>query len=210
MQTVRCRHQPHTHLGLLSSLFLIILSSLLSFSLQLIRFHFGLRSHIDNEHHSTSSDKKNEELKEDSFSLTRRCGFALARIEKSVLMLEKRVGGKMDCDSKTQLIQEKIGGMIVRHFRSSIQSCEKEIGSIGIDLAAVRREMEQEREKAKREMDDKMRQMEMREKEREMASRRAEEERQREFARKMRDLEETKRMNEKWIEEGRQRKGREE
>ncbi|KAK2943213.1 hypothetical protein BLNAU_21893 [Blattamonas nauphoetae] len=165
----------------------------------------GLRSHIDNEQHSKSTDKKNEEWKEDSFSLTRRCEFALARIEKAVLMLEKRVGGKMDCDSKTRTMQEKIGGMIVRHFRSSIQSSEKEIGSIGIDLAAVRREMEET-----------MRKMEMREKEREMAAKEAEEERQREFARKMREMEserekekremeEMKRMNEKWIEEGRQR-----
>ncbi|KAK2944160.1 hypothetical protein BLNAU_20907 [Blattamonas nauphoetae] len=169
----------------------------------------GLRSYIDNEQHTKSTAKKNEEWKEDSFSLTRRCGFALARIEKAVLMLENRVGGQMDCDTKTRTMQEKIGGMIVRHFRSSIQSCEKEIGAIGIDLAAVRREMDAEREKEKREM-------EKREKEREMAARKAEEERQREFSRKMREMEserekekremeEMKRMNEKWIEDGRRK-----
>ncbi|KAK2943198.1 hypothetical protein BLNAU_21878 [Blattamonas nauphoetae] len=227
MQIVRCRHQPQTHLvegvlgsGIVETLCTRIESEdesekesgsvdVLPTLVVLDQLCSGLRSHIDNEQHSKSINKKNEEWKEDSFSLTRRCGFALARIEKAVLMLEKRVGGKMDCDSKTRTIQKEVGGMIVRHFRSSIQSCEKEIGSIGIDLAAVRREMEQEREKAKREMDDKMRQMEMREKEREMASRRAEEERQREFTRKMREMEEMKRMNEKWIEKGRQQEEKE-
>ncbi|KAK2943207.1 hypothetical protein BLNAU_21887 [Blattamonas nauphoetae] len=97
---------------------------------------------------------------------------------------------------------------------------KKEIGSIGIDLAAVRREMEQERERKKREMDDKLklmeaerekekREMEMRETEREMTARKAEEDRQREFSRKMREMEEMKRMNEKWIEEGRQQEEKE-
>ncbi|KAK2956632.1 hypothetical protein BLNAU_8473 [Blattamonas nauphoetae] len=138
------------------------------------------------------------ESKEDQFSLTRRCGFTLARIEKAVLMLEKAVGGKLDCDEKTRNIQQQVGGMIVRHFRSSIHMSTKEIGAIGIDLAAVRREMEVDREKEKREM-------EMRENEREMAAKKAEEERQRAFSVKMREMDEMKRMNEKWIEEGRQR-----
>ncbi|KAK2952960.1 hypothetical protein BLNAU_12136 [Blattamonas nauphoetae] len=252
IQTVRYRHQPLTLLGLLSSLFFIILSSLLScplsncfafFRFVLIcvwsllcggslscqelegvlssgiverlctriesgsedesesgsanvvatlvvfdRLCCGLRSHITTEEHSKSTDQKNEGSKKDSFSLTRRCGFALARIEKAVLMLEKRVGGKMDCDEKIRNIQQQVGGMIVRHFRSSIQLLSKnEIGAIGIDLTAVRREMEAEREKEKE------------------TARKAEEERQREFSRKMREMEEMKRMNEKWIKEGRQR-----
>ncbi|KAK2954910.1 hypothetical protein BLNAU_10049 [Blattamonas nauphoetae] len=133
------------------------------------------------------------ELKDDSFSLTRRCGFALAQIEKAVLTLGHSLGRRSD--EKSRHLQEKVGGVILRHFSSSLQSpSEKEIGSIGTDLAAVRREM-----------DDKMRQMEMQEKEREMAASKAEKERQKEFARKMREMEEMKRMNEKWIEEGRQR-----
>ncbi|KAK2947573.1 hypothetical protein BLNAU_17478 [Blattamonas nauphoetae] len=256
MQTVRCRQQPLTRLGMLFPLFFIILSSLLSSSLSptvlfsLILFCFdligvwsllcggslscvevegvlssgiverlctriesedenesesgsvdvlptlvvldrlcsGLRSHIDNEQHSKSTDKKNEEWKEDSFSLTRRCGFALARIEKAVLTLGHSLG-RQSADETTRNIQQQVGGMIIRHFSSSISSpSEKEIGSIEIDLAAVRREME------------------MREKEREMAARKAEEERQREFSRKMREMEEMKRMNEELIEEGRQRR----
>ncbi|KAK2947809.1 hypothetical protein BLNAU_17229 [Blattamonas nauphoetae] len=135
----------------------------------------GFRSHVDSEQHSKS--------KEDKFSLTRRCGFALARIEQGILTLEKAVGGKMDCDEKTQNIQKEVGGMIVRHFRSSNHSSKTEIGAIGIDLAAERREMEAEREKM----------------------RQSEEERQREFSRKMREMEDMKKMHEKWIEEGRQR-----
>ncbi|KAK2956317.1 hypothetical protein BLNAU_8684 [Blattamonas nauphoetae] len=127
----------------------------------------GLKSHRDNEQHSTST-KKNEESQEDLFALTRRCGFALALIEQSVLTLVQSLG-RQSADTQTRNIQEKIGGMIVRHFRSSIHPMKKEIGSIAIDLAAVRREMEADREKEKREMED------------------------------------MKRMNEKWIEEGRQR-----
>ncbi|KAK2947584.1 hypothetical protein BLNAU_17489 [Blattamonas nauphoetae] len=170
--------------------------------------------------HSKSTDKKNEEWKEDSFSLTRRCGFALSRIEKAVLTFGQSLENDQN-DENTRKVQNEAGGIVFRHFRSSIQSpSEKEIGSIGIDLASVRREMEQERERVKREMDDKMKQMETerekekkeietereiqrkeREKEKETAKK-AEEERQREFSRKMREMEE---MNEKWIEEGRQR-----
>ncbi|KAK2957898.1 hypothetical protein BLNAU_7074 [Blattamonas nauphoetae] len=141
----------------------------------------------------------------------------------AVLILEKTVGGQMDCYGKTQTIQEKIGGMIVRHFRSSIHSSQKETGSIGIDLAAVRREMEEERIMIRQEREKEKREMEMREKEREIAARKveeerqkerekekettrkAEEERQREYSRKMREMEEMKKTNEKWIEEGRQR-----
>ncbi|KAK2953808.1 hypothetical protein BLNAU_11211 [Blattamonas nauphoetae] len=134
----------------------------------------GLRSHIDNEHRSESTDQKNEEWKEDSFSLTRRCGFALARIEKAVLTLGHSLG-RQSADERTRQFQEKVGGVILRHFSSSVQSpSEKEIGSIGIDLAAVRREM-----------DDKMRQMEA-EREKEKA----------EFSRKMREMEEMKREEE--------------
>ncbi|KAK2947569.1 hypothetical protein BLNAU_17474 [Blattamonas nauphoetae] len=155
----------------------------------------GLRSHIDNEQHSESKHKRNEEWKEDSFSLTRRCGFALARIEKAVLTLGHSLG-KRTPDEKIRQLQEKVGGIAFRHFSSSIQMpMSGEIGAIGIDMAAVRREME-----------DNMRQMEMREKEREMAARKAEEERQREFSRKMREMEEMKRMNEELIEEGRLRR----
>ncbi|KAK2953822.1 hypothetical protein BLNAU_11225 [Blattamonas nauphoetae] len=172
----------------------------------------GLRSHIDSEQHSKSNDKKNEEWREDSFSLTRRCGFALARIEKAVLTLGHSLGGR-GADERTHQLQEKVGGIAFRHFSSSIPSpSQKEIGAFGIDLAAVRREMEEkmkqmeeEREKDKKEREKEKREMEMREKEREMAVKKAEEERQREFSRKMREMEEMKRMNEKWIEEGRQR-----
>ncbi|KAK2949860.1 hypothetical protein BLNAU_15255 [Blattamonas nauphoetae] len=160
----------------------------------------------------------------DLFSLTRRCEFALARIETAVLVVKKNVGGQRNPDKKTKEVQKEVGGMLVRHFQSSIQSSKKEIGEIGIDFAAVRREMETEREKERREMEEKMRkieverdkdrkerekekrEMEMREKEREMAVKKAEEERQREFSRKMREMEEMKRMNEELIEEGRQRR----
>ncbi|KAK2952885.1 putative ubiquitin-like-conjugating enzyme ATG3 [Blattamonas nauphoetae] len=128
----------------------------------------GLRSHIDNEQHSKSTSQKNEEQEDDKLSLTRRCGFALARIEKAVLMLEKRVGGKMDGDETTQNILKEVGGIMVRHFRSSIHSSKKQIGAIEIDLAAERRDMEAERETAKK----------------------AEEERQKEYVRKTRAMEE--------------------
>ncbi|KAK2951207.1 hypothetical protein BLNAU_13823 [Blattamonas nauphoetae] len=153
----------------------------------------GLQSHHDNEQLSES--------KEDQFSLTRRCEFALSRIEKAVLGLEKSVGGKIVCDDKARILQDRVGGMIVRHFQSSIHSSQKEIGVIGIDLAAVRREMEAERTILHQE-----REAERREMEAELETvRKVEEERQREFSRKMREMEEMKRMNEKWIEEGRQR-----
>ncbi|KAK2948805.1 hypothetical protein BLNAU_16255 [Blattamonas nauphoetae] len=138
------------------------------------------------------------------FSLTRRCGFALARIEQGVLALGQSHGGN-NPDTQTRNIQQQVGGMSIRHFRSFVHSSVKEIGEIGIDLTAVRREMEDkmrqmgaEREKEKEEM----------ETERDQA-RKAEEERQREFARKMREIEEMKRMNEKWIEEGRQQEEKE-
>ncbi|KAK2948089.1 hypothetical protein BLNAU_16962 [Blattamonas nauphoetae] len=107
------------------------------------------------------------------------------------------------CDERTQTIQAKIGGMIVRHFRSSIHLSQKEIGSIGIDLAAVRREMEEERIMIRQEREKEKREMEMREKEREITARKAEEERQKEFSKKMREIEEMKRMNERLIEKGR-------
>ncbi|KAK2956543.1 hypothetical protein BLNAU_8383 [Blattamonas nauphoetae] len=169
--------------------------------LVLDRLCSGLQSHHGNEHLSDSA--------EDSFSLLRRCGFALSRIEQGILTLEKRVGGPIDCDEKMWNIQQQVGGMIVRHFRSSIHSTKKEIGSIGIDLAAVRREMEGEREKERKEREMEKREMEMRENEREMAAKKAEEERQREFARKTRELDEMKRMNERLIEKGHQQEEKE-
>ncbi|KAK2948810.1 hypothetical protein BLNAU_16260 [Blattamonas nauphoetae] len=206
MQTVRCRRQPRTLLveGVLSSGIVERLCTriesgsedesesgsvdVVATLLVLDRLCSGLRSHIDNEQHSKSTEKRNEEWKEDSFSLTRRCGFALARIEKAVLTFGHSLG-RQSADETTRNIQQQVGGMIIRHFSSSISSpSKKEIGSIGIDLAAVRREME------------------MREKEREMSMKKAEEERQREFSRKMREMEEMKRMNEELIEEGRQRR----
>ncbi|KAK2946805.1 hypothetical protein BLNAU_18263 [Blattamonas nauphoetae] len=182
MQTVRCRHQPLTHLDESESESVDVVETLVV----LDGLCCGLSEVIESEKSkSTDQDNSNET---DLFSLTRRCGFALARIEKAVLDVEKRVGGQRNADTKTKEVQHQVGGMIVRHFRSSIQSPpEKEIGSIGIDLAALRREMEAEREKEKE------------------TARKAEEERQREFSRKMREMEEMKRMNEKWIEEGRQR-----
>ncbi|KAK2945415.1 hypothetical protein BLNAU_19684 [Blattamonas nauphoetae] len=171
----------------------------------------GLSEVIEN-HKLTMTVQKNEEAKEDQFSLTRRCGFAIARIEKAVLVVEKRVGGQRNADRKTREVQEKIGGMIVRHFRSSIHSLEKEIGEIGIDLVAVRREMddkmrqmEAERTKLREEVEKEKREIEMRDNERKLAEKSAEEERQKEFSMKMREIEEMKKMNEKWIEEGRQR-----
>ncbi|KAK2954935.1 hypothetical protein BLNAU_10075 [Blattamonas nauphoetae] len=162
----------------------------------------GLRSHIETERHSTSTNKKKEERKEDSFSLTRRCGFALARIEKSVLTLGHSLGRTTN-EQARHLLQEKVGGVILRHFSSLFPApSETEIGSIGIDLASVRREMEQERESVKREMDDKLKLMQV---ERDIAKK-VEEERQKEFSRKMREMEEMKRMNEELISEGRQRR----
>ncbi|KAK2941638.1 hypothetical protein BLNAU_23445 [Blattamonas nauphoetae] len=164
------------------------------------------RPRLRSDLHSKSTDKKNEEWKEDSFSLTRRCGFALSRIQQAVVAAGKSLehANPSHADVKIQL-QNQIGGMLFRHFSSVIITPKVEIGEIGIDLAAVRREMEQEREREKRELEDKMRQMEAeREKEKEI-TRKAEEERQIEFSRKMREMEEMKRMNEKWIEEGRQR-----
>ncbi|KAK2952591.1 hypothetical protein BLNAU_12419 [Blattamonas nauphoetae] len=141
----------------------------------------GLKKVIKSEEPRTTG--RDSEKNDDSFSLTRRCGFALALIEKAVLVVKKAVEGQQNEDKKTLQVQDKIGGMLVRHFSSSIHSSQKEIGEIGINLAAVRREMEAERETA----------------------RKAEEERQREFSRKMREMEEMMSMNEKWIEEGRQR-----
>ncbi|KAK2944173.1 hypothetical protein BLNAU_20920 [Blattamonas nauphoetae] len=141
----------------------------------------------------------------DRFSLVHRCGNAISRIEQAVVTFGRSLED-VENDEKTRILQEKVGGMILRYFSSSIQPLpQKEIGPIGIDLAAGRREME-----------DKMKLMESeREKEKEKV-RRAEEERQREFSRKMREMEserekekremeEMKRMNEKWVEEGRQR-----
>ncbi|KAK2952969.1 hypothetical protein BLNAU_12145 [Blattamonas nauphoetae] len=138
---------------------------------------------------STTSES-NTVPKDDSFSLTRRCGFALAWIEKAVVTLGHSLSSKkrQKRNEKTQQLQDRVGGMILRHFSSSIQSSEKEIGLIGINLAAVRREMETEREKEKE------------------IARKAEEERQSEFSRKMREIEEMKKMNEELIEEGRQRR----
>ncbi|KAK2954974.1 hypothetical protein BLNAU_10114 [Blattamonas nauphoetae] len=149
------------------------------------------------------SDTVNSD-KADLFSLPRRCGFALIRIQKAVLTLGHSLG--TNAADKTRQLQEKVGGMILRNFSSLVQSpSEKEIGAIGFDLAAVRREMETEREHQRQEREKEKREMEMREKEREIAAKKKEEERQREFSRKMRELEEMKKMNEKWIEEGRQR-----
>ncbi|KAK2954787.1 hypothetical protein BLNAU_10272 [Blattamonas nauphoetae] len=212
MQTVRYRHQPHTHLveGVLSSGIVERLCTriesessevdLLPTLLVLDRLCCGLSEVIETEK-SKSTDKENSN-EADLFSLTRRCGFALARIEEAVLIVEKRVGGQRNADKKTLEVQEKIGGMIVRHFRSSIQSSEKEIGTIVIDLAAVRREMDEQMKHMETERE-RLRQERETVKE---SARKAEEERQREFARKMREMEEMKKMNEELIEEGRQRR----
>ncbi|KAK2948955.1 hypothetical protein BLNAU_16061 [Blattamonas nauphoetae] len=228
MQTVRCRHQPHTRLGLifshlhhslvLSHLVLIRLLSLLCGGnlssmeaegvlssgiierlctriesesseldvlptlLVLDRMCSGLNEVIETQKSKpTDQDTSNEA---DLFSLTRRCEFALARIEAAVLVVKKKVGGQRNPDKKTKEVQKEVGGMLVRHFQSSIHSSKKEIGEIGIDLVAVRREMEAEREILKK----------------------AEQERQREFTMKMREMEEMKKMNEELIEEGRQRR----
>ncbi|KAK2952949.1 hypothetical protein BLNAU_12125 [Blattamonas nauphoetae] len=141
----------------------------------------------------------------DLFSLTRCCGFALARIEKAVVTLGETLTVE---ERKTGIetihhLQEKVGGVILRHFfSSSIQlPSTKEVGEIGIDLAAVRREMDDKMKHIQAEREKERKELEM-EKE---TARKAEEERQREFSRKMREMEEMKRMNEKWIEEGRQR-----
>ncbi|KAK2944583.1 hypothetical protein BLNAU_20490 [Blattamonas nauphoetae] len=88
--------------------------------------------------------------------------------------------------------------MIIRHFSSSIQSSEKEIGEIGIDLAAVRREMEAEREKERNE----------REKEKEEFARKSRE-MESEREKMKREMEEMKRMNEGLIEKGRQQEEKE-
>ncbi|KAK2954972.1 hypothetical protein BLNAU_10112 [Blattamonas nauphoetae] len=212
MPTVRCRHQPLTHLveGVLSSgiverLCRVISSEdesesgsvdVLATLVVLDRLCYGLSEVIETGK-SKSTDKKTEEWKDDSFSLTRRCGFALARIEKAVLTLGKRLSkeGRNKRDEKTRELLDRVGGIMFCHFSSSIPTpSDKEIGEVGIDLVAVRREIEAEREMLQQE----------REKEKE-TTRKAEEERQREFSRKMREMEEMKRMNEKWIEEGRQR-----
>ncbi|KAK2952918.1 hypothetical protein BLNAU_12094 [Blattamonas nauphoetae] len=157
----------------------------------------GLSEVIEREK-SKSTDKARSN-ESDLFSLTRRCGFALARIEKAVVTLGQVLNkeGQNKRDVKTQQLQKELGGIVFRHFfSSSIQSSsKKEIGAIGIDLAAVRRDL-----------DEKMKHIEAdREKEKETA-RNAEEERQREFARKMREMDEMKRMNEELISEGRQRR----
>ncbi|KAK2947545.1 hypothetical protein BLNAU_17511 [Blattamonas nauphoetae] len=185
----------------------------------------GLKEVIETEKSKTTD--QDTETKDDLFSRTRRCGFALSRIEKAVLTLGRALSSEQGQtrNEKIQTLQKEVGEIILRHFFSSIPTpSQKEIGEIGIDLAAVRREIEQEREKAKREMDKQIKQMETemerlrqeREKEkREMESERekekesariAEEKRKREFASKMREMEKMKKMNEELIEEGRQRK----
>ncbi|KAK2954133.1 hypothetical protein BLNAU_10950 [Blattamonas nauphoetae] len=147
--------------------------------LVLDRLCSGLKETVETCQTNTTDQRSSND---DQFSLTRRCGFALTQIGKALLSLSQSLE-KRKAD-ETSRLQEKVGGVLVRHFSSSITSLStKEIGAIGIDLAAVRREME-----------DKMRQME--------EERRKEKE---EFSRKMREMEEMKRMNEALIEEGRQR-----
>ncbi|KAK2963454.1 hypothetical protein BLNAU_1496 [Blattamonas nauphoetae] len=268
MQTVRCRRQPQTRLGLLSFLIFIILSSLhsrpLSFSSDLVdirsllcggslssqevegvlssgiveslctrlesesgsvdvlptllvldRLCSGLKRKISSTSQPSESDDttikgkddRNEHFAiSDRFSLNRRCGLALSRIEIAVFTYARSLEG-IDEDyqedgHKHRDMQKEVGGLILRHFSASIASpSPKEIGEIGIDLVSVRSEM-----------DDKMRQIEA---EREKMQQ-SEELRQREFSMKMREMEaerekekremeEMKKFHEKWIEEGRKR-----
>ncbi|KAK2948618.1 hypothetical protein BLNAU_16437 [Blattamonas nauphoetae] len=174
MQTVLYRHQPHARsessdLDLLPTL--LVLDQLCS----------GLKKGIKPEESKTTS--RDSEKNDDSFSLTRRCGFALALIEKAVLVVKKAVEGQPNEDKKTLKVQDKIGGMLVRHFSSSIHSSQKEIGEIGINMEAARREMEK------------------RENERERTAKKAEEERQREFSRKMREIEAEREKEKRELEE---------
>ncbi|KAK2959015.1 hypothetical protein BLNAU_6031 [Blattamonas nauphoetae] len=158
----------------------------------------------------------------DRFSLVQRCGFALTRIEQAVVTFGRSLE-KFECDEQVRVVQDRVGGIVFRHFSSSIASSfPKKIGAIGIDLAAVRREMddrmkqiETDQEILRIEREKEKRTMELRENERERAAQKAEEERQRAFLRKMREMqterekekremEEMKRMNERLIEKGRQ------
>ncbi|KAK2959046.1 hypothetical protein BLNAU_6062 [Blattamonas nauphoetae] len=283
MQTVRCRHRPRTRLGILFSLFFIILSSSLWFSsfcsdlicvwsllcggslssmemegvlssgiverlctriesdtrevdlvptlLVLDRLCSGLKQMISSssqprESHGTTNKGKDDQHEpfamSDRFSLVQRCGFALTRIEQAVVTFGRSLE-KVECDEQVRVLQEKVGGMILRHFSSSITSTSpKEIGALGIDLAAVRREMddrmkhiEKDRDILREEREKERREIKIRENEREISAKKAEEERQREFSRKMkeieaerekekRELEEMRRVNERLIEKGRQ------
>ncbi|KAK2946814.1 hypothetical protein BLNAU_18272 [Blattamonas nauphoetae] len=135
------------------------------------------------------------------------CEQALSRIEQATLTFGRSFQNienieNIENGEKTRKLQDMVGGMILRYFRTSIQSPSKgEIGKGGFDLAAVRREMEDKLRRIEAEIEKEKEDMEAARE----AARKAEEERQREFSRKMREMEETKKLLEKWIEEGKQR-----
>ncbi|KAK2958200.1 hypothetical protein BLNAU_6904 [Blattamonas nauphoetae] len=117
----------------------------------------------------------------DRFSLVSRCGFALSRIEKAVVSFGRSLEDVED-DEKARNLQDRVGGIVFRYFSSSIPSPpQKDIGEIGIDLAAVRREMDEtmrqmeEMRKMNEHLIEKGRQQE--EKEKEKRKRKEEEER---------------------------------
>ncbi|KAK2952644.1 hypothetical protein BLNAU_12472 [Blattamonas nauphoetae] len=145
---------------------------------------------IEAEKLNTTASKLDQKVNPDS--LPRLCGDALARIEKAVLAVKKSVEGQRTPDKKTQEVQKEVGGMILRHFSSSMPSpSRKDIDAIGIESPAARRENEAEREKEKEEFVRKMREMEA------------------ERDKEKREMEEMKKTNERLIEKGRQQEEKE-
>ncbi|KAK2956672.1 hypothetical protein BLNAU_8306 [Blattamonas nauphoetae] len=153
---------------------------------------FGLREVIEKE------EKKEASQKTDCFSRTRRCRWALARIENAIMSISQFVRGKREEDTTTQELQAMIGGFILRHFDSSISSVKRATGPIAIDLVKVRQEMEEEREKGNEEV---VRiQAELK-----AAAQKAEDEREKEFEKKMKQLDDFQKANQHLIKKGQQK-----
>ncbi|KAK2946988.1 hypothetical protein BLNAU_18074 [Blattamonas nauphoetae] len=138
----------------------------------------------------------------DHYSLARRCESELSRIHKAVVTFGQSLENDQN-DENTRIVQDKVGGIVLRHFRSSIQSpSQNEIGESDHDVRSVwrrmedalkqneadkeniRREMEADKEKMKRDFEDRIKQMET-------------------------EREQYELLNKKWIEEGLQKEEKE-